>query len=173
MHDTLLSGTLIVMVGAPGAGKTTLAHRLAEHLPPGAWVNLDSLRESAVGDAADMSATHTAVALQDLIVWSRLSVGIGTVIDATSLDPHVRADLLAQARRWRRPTLAILHPTPLPVCLVRNAGRARVVPEHVIRRMHRQIPTSEQLRAEGFDHVLTAARANALLDEQEASGARV
>lgn len=65
--------------------------------------------------------------------------------NSTNLLATGRADLLARARRWRRPTLAILHPTPLLVCLARNAAAAERIrtgraAEHMLRDQARVVP---------------------------------
>ncbi|MGW4805840.1 AAA family ATPase [Kitasatospora sp. NPDC004272] len=155
MHTVPGSAPLIVLVGTAGAGKTTYCRRW----PATARLSLDSYRAMATDSAADQSATTTAVQVQELLLDARLARRLLTIVDSTALQQHVRAHLLARARYWRRPTLAVLFQVPLPVALRRNSNRARVVPADVVADQHRHLPTAEQLLAEGFDavDVLTTA----------------
>ncbi|MFE9427800.1 AAA family ATPase [Kitasatospora sp. NPDC006697] len=143
-------GTLIVLIGGSGAGKTTYA---TKHWP-GSWrLNLDSYRAMATDTEADQSATPVADQVQTLLLDARLSRNLTTVVDNTDLMPHVRAGLLARARYWQRPAAALLFTAPLQLCRERNAARDRVVPDHVLVEQHRLLPTAEQLLGEGFAHV--------------------
>ncbi|MGW7444988.1 AAA family ATPase [Kitasatospora sp. NPDC054795] len=149
MNLTLDPGTLTVLVGLSGAGKSTYAARW-----PASWtLNLDSYREMATDDAADQSATPVALQIQDLFLDARLSRRLTTIIDSTTLLPHARAHLLARARYWQRPCVAVLVDTPLDQCRRQNAARARVVPDHVLTDQHSQLPTVERLLGEGFHAV--------------------
>ncbi|WP_327071918.1 hypothetical protein [Kitasatospora sp. NBC_01302] len=65
----------------------------------------------------------------------------------------MRAGLLARARYWQRPAAALLFTADLELSRKRNAGRARVVPDHVLVEQHRFLPTVAQLPGEGFAHV--------------------
>jgi predicted kinase len=149
----LAPGTLVVLVGIPGCGKSTLAGRC-----PATWrVSLDAYRELATDDMADQSATPVAAQVQNLLLDARLARNLTTVVDATNIYPHVHAGLLARARYWQRPTAAILFDVPLPTAQARNAARARVVPGHVLYDLHGLLPTAGQLRDEGFDAVHLAS----------------
>jgi predicted kinase len=157
MHPTIEfePGTLAVMVGISGAGKTTFTAGY-----PRSWrISLDDVREWATDDAADQSATPVAAQVQALILDARLARGLTTVVDSTNVLPHVRAGLLARARYWQRPAAAVLFDLPLATCLARNAARTRVVPDDVLRSQHQRLPDHEQLLAEGWAavHVLPAA----------------
>ncbi len=148
---TLEPSTLAVLIGAPGAGKSTFAARY-----PASWrVSLDTYRELATGDAADQSATPVAAQIQDLLLDARLARGLTTVVDATNVYPHVRTGLLARARYWQRPALAVLFGVPLHICQARNAARPRQVPDDVLRELHQRLPTAHQLQAEGFTTIHT------------------
>ncbi|MFE6869599.1 AAA family ATPase [Kitasatospora sp. NPDC057692] len=152
MNLTFDPGTLIVLVGGSGAGKTTFAERRW----PATWrLNLDSYREMATDSAADQSATPVADQIQTLLLDARLSRSLTTVIDATGLYAHVRAALLARARYWQRPCVAVLFDVSLERRRELNAGRERVVPDHVLVDQERLLPTAEQLRSEGFARVET------------------
>ncbi|MFG2910911.1 AAA family ATPase [Kitasatospora sp. NPDC048286] len=142
-------GSLIVLVGGSGAGKTTFATRW-----PATWrLSLDDYRAMATDSAADQSATPVADQVQTLLLDARLSRSLTTVVDATALLPHVRAGLLARARYWQRPCVAVLFEVPLERRRELNAGRERVVPDHVLVDQELQMPTREQLLAEGFIRV--------------------
>lgn len=144
-------GTLAVLIGLSGSGKSTFASRF-----PASWrVCLDQFREMATDDAADQSATPTAAQIQNLLLEARLARGLTTLVDATNVMPHVRAGLLARARYFQRPAVAVLLDVPLATCLARNHSRARRVPDEILRAQHEQLPTADQLRAEGFTDIHT------------------
>ncbi|MEV7782749.1 ATP-binding protein [Kitasatospora sp. NPDC088351] len=150
MNFTFAPGTVIVLVGGSGAGKTTFATRRW----PATWrLSLDDFREMATDSAADQSATPVADQVQTLLLDARLSRNLTTVVDSTALLAHVRASLLARARYWQRPCSAVLFEVSLQRRRALNAGRERVVPDHVLVDQDRLIPSAEQLLAEGFAHV--------------------
>jgi predicted kinase len=144
-------GTLAVLVGVSGSGKSTYARRF-----PAAWrVCLDCFREMAANDAADQTATPTAAQIQALLLEARLARGLTTIVDATNVLPHVRAGLLARARYYQRPAVAVLFDVPLTECLARNTARTRRVPTDVLNQQRTHLPTAAQLRAEGFTDIHT------------------
>ena len=99
-------------------------------------------------------------------VTTQVGLSVGTlvktsgVIDATNTDWMWRAGLIVDARRHRRPAIAIVFNLPLDVCLGRNAARSRKVPASVIRRQVADVIRDiERLDLEGFAavHVLRSA----------------
>ncbi|MEO3978081.1 hypothetical protein [Streptomyces sp. CAU 1734] len=65
--------------------------------------------------------------------------------------------LLARARYWQRPAVAVLFDIPLATVEAQNASRDRVVRAHVVRELHDLTPTREQLLDEGFATVHLAS----------------
>lgn len=115
----------------------------------------------------DQSATPVAAQIQNLLLDARLARGRTTVADSTNVFPHVRAGLLARARYWQRPAVAVLFDVPLATAQAQNAARERVVPSHVLHDFHAQLPPPGQLHAEGFTAVHLASEL-----AQAAGGAR-
>ena len=156
---------LVVLIGAAGAGKSTLAARLFE---PSEIVSSDALRERVSGDAADQRATRPAFGILHREVRRRLAAGRLVVVDATNVEATARATLcrLADAARVQAIAIAIV-PSAREVHR-RNASRAaRVVPQDIIDRHLGRLDDlgttsaaiAAALLAEGFTaaHVLRSA----------------
>jgi predicted kinase len=139
-------GPVVVLIGAPGAGKSTFAATF----PSSCVLNLDAYREMVSGDAHDQGATEDAVRAQYAVLKSRLRRGLPSVLDSTNLRERVRADLLHLTRWHEVPALAVVFTISLETCLRRNAARPRPVPEQVVRDMHALTPDSRTLMMEGF-----------------------
>ena len=138
----------LVTIGAPGAGKTTWVKRC---LPPGTIdLNLDDFRALVLGDATDQSRIDEVLAHRDARLREAAIAGLDVVISDTNLSPAFRDALQSQLSDLGYAVQFMLFDTPLEVCLTRNAGRERQVPEHVIRRLHGQyLAQREGLLARG------------------------
>jgi predicted kinase len=150
--------SLIVLVGAAGAGKSTLAARL---FAPSEILSSDAYREAVSGDAADQRATRLAFSILHRELEKRLGARRLTVVDATNVEAPARQALVARAAAARVPAIAIVLALPATVVAARNAGRTgRVVDQAVVDRHLRRLAAAlatDRLGAESFAavHVLT------------------
>lgn len=146
--------SVIVLVGAAGAGKSTFARR---HFAPDEILSSDAFRAQIAGDEADQAATVAAFRALHRALDRRLAAGLLTVVDATNVTAHARRDILQRAGAAAVPAVAIVLDLPLDEVLARNAGRTRVVPERAVRShvadLRRALATG-RLEAEGFAHVI-------------------
>ncbi len=150
----LAEGTLVVLVGPPGSGKSTWA---AEHFGADQVVSSDRLR-AVVGEGEhDQAASTDAFAVLHLVLTARVRRRLTTVVDTTGLDAAERRRYLDLAHRHGVPCVAVVMDTPPSECRRRNASRARRVPDGVLRT---QLATFAAVRAglpdEGFDDVVLA-----------------
>ncbi|WP_329020429.1 ATP-binding protein [Streptomyces sp. NBC_01601] len=147
-------GTLVVFVGPAAAGKS----RFSDTFPADWVVSLDELRGRLTGDRGKQSVTPQAVRIQDLLVETRLEHNVTTILDSTNVEAAVRAQLVARARRWGRPVVAVVFVTGLDVCLLRNAKRPanRRVPDDTVTWQFEQTELSlPALAGERFTSVRT------------------
>lgn len=122
--------SVVILVGAAGAGKSTFA---ARHFPPDAVLSSDQLRAAIAGDAADQSATRRAFTLLHRALDRRLAAGLLTVVDATNVTAAARRTIRRTAARHGVPVVAIVLDLPEAVVRERNAARStRVVPDEVV-----------------------------------------
>ncbi|GAA2359010.1 polynucleotide kinase-phosphatase [Nonomuraea africana] len=112
--------SLVVLVGVSGSGKSTFA---ARHFKPTQVISSDFCRGLVSDDENDQSATQAAFDLLDHIVETRLSRGLLTVVDATSVQFAARQKLIALARKHDVLCDAIVLDVPEEVAIERNAGR--------------------------------------------------
>jgi protein phosphatase len=155
--------SLVVLIGAAGSGKTTLAARLFD---AGEIISSDGLRAAVSGDPADQRATRPAFAILHREVGRRLVAGQVVVVDATNVERTARHSLLKLAAAAGVPAIALVLALPPLVVHARNAARShRVVAPDVVDRHLAQMArllgdgdeaAAEALAAEGFDSVAIA-----------------
>src|SRR6478752_1897791 len=147
--------SLVLLIGAAGAGKSTLAARLFE---PSEVLSSDAFRALISGDAADQRATRTAFDRLHRELATRLLAGHLTVLDATNLQRSARQAGIARARAAGVPVIAIVLDLPATAVMARNAARVgRVVDPAVVQRHLAAVRTTVddgRLAAEGLDAVV-------------------
>jgi protein phosphatase len=128
----IADGALVLLVGAAGSGKSSLAARLFE---PGSVLSSDAIRAELSGDESNQAVTRTAFRILHERAERRLLAGELTVVDATNIGASARQPLIRQAASHRRPVTVLVLDLPAEVCLARNAGRpGRVVPAAAVER---------------------------------------
>src|SRR4051794_5689343 len=144
---------LVVLVGAPGAGKS---HWAAQWFRPEAVVSSDRLRALVGTGEHDQRASKDAFAVLDLVVDRRLKRKLTTVVDSTALEEERRHSYVELARRHRVPVYAVAFDTDASVCRARNRERDHTVPSKVLTGM---LEAAERamalLPSESFDAVLS------------------
>ncbi|HEY2916633.1 MAG TPA: AAA family ATPase [Candidatus Limnocylindrales bacterium] len=157
---------LVVLVGAAGAGKSTLAARLfaADQV-----LSSDAYRQALSGDAADQSATSAAFRRLHHDLHVRLAEGRTTVVDATNVTSFARRTLTRIAARHAVAALALVLDLDPALVHARNATRAgRIVPSDAVDRQLRDLARSlrrAELAEEGFaavHHLRTTDEVDAL-----------
>jgi predicted kinase len=144
--------TAYVMVGAPGAGKSTYAHKLAE-TANAVIISGDSIRAELYGDESNQGQWSE---IQDRIEeMVSEAVGCPLVMDGTHYrrDYRRQALTLLQSYGYENVEAVVVNPD-LETCILRNATRHRHVPRHVIQRMHDALQSSLRgIEDEGFTQV--------------------
>lgn len=142
-----------VMVGAPGAGKSTFARRIKAKHPGAVIICGDEIRKDLYGNA-DIQGNW--VEIHDEIV-RRLEENTGSVIimDGTHYRASYRKETLSllQSYGYSDVEAVVVNP-PLDLCLAQNAARSRIVPRYVIEKMHSSLQASLRgIDSEGFSMV--------------------
>jgi len=152
MKITLPELSLVVLVGASGAGKSTFARR---HFLPTEIISSDFCRGLVSDDENSLDATNDAFDVLHYIVGKRLARGKLTVIDATNVQPNARAGLIGLAKQYHTLATAIVLNVPEGTCRERNESRPdRNFGPHVVRNHTQQLRRSLRgLTREGFRHV--------------------
>lgn len=132
---------LILLVGIPGAGKSTLAKKIIEkgfHC-----LSADPIREELYGDAAEQGDKEQVFKIFFERFDDALAKELDIIIDNTNLNPRQRKPILekAQAAGYTDIQLWLLD-VPLDVCLKRNASRPRVVPDDIVANMFMELNRS-------------------------------
>jgi predicted kinase len=150
--------SLVVLVGAAGAGKSTFARR---HFPPDEIVSSDECRTRVSGNTYDPAATSEVFELMRSRVAERLGAGKLTVVDATNAAAEHRAPLVRLAQVHGFEPVAVVLALPEHVCQERTADRPdRTISPFVVRSHARSVRRSvPRLRSEGFRviYVLSSA----------------
>jgi predicted kinase len=141
-----------VMVGAPGAGKSTYAKKLAE-TENAVIISGDDVRQELYGDSSVQGSW--------IQIWDRIeelvsgSCGMSVILDGTHYRKDYREEAITLLRSfgYLRVEAVVVNPS-LPACLARNFQRKRHVPDYVIKEMHEKLQTSlKTIDNEDFDRI--------------------
>jgi protein phosphatase len=147
--------SLVVLVGVTGSGKSTFART---RFTPTQVLSSDAFRAMVADDENDQSSSAAAFDALHYVAGKRLAAGRLTVIDATNVQEHARAGLVALARAHDVLPVAIVLDVPEEVCWARTEARPdRDFGRTVVARQARDLRRSvKRLAREGFRtvHVL-------------------
>jgi predicted kinase len=142
-----------VLVGIPGAGKTTYARK---QIPRALRISLDDLRLMFTGRTfeprVEAAVEVAADALRESLAAYAGSKRVDLVHDATNVSRSRRAPLIATALRYRLSPIAVYLPVSLELALARNQERPFPVPLLAIQRF-RKILVPPVLD-EGFEEII-------------------
>jgi predicted kinase len=138
---------IVVLVGLPGSGKSTYVEKIGAPV-----LSSDTIREQLADDPTDQTIHGRVFRTLRHMLRHRLELGRPvTYIDATNLTPRERRAYIRMGELYGASVDAVFFDVPLAVCLERNHGRTRVVPDDVVERMAAKLrpPAVE----EGFSQV--------------------
>ena len=141
-----------VLCGAPGSGKTTYANSLSKK-HNAVILSGDDIRTELYG--------NSEVQPNWIEIWSQIenkieeNVGMPLIVDGTHCRKDYREEILVLLRSYGYEHIdAVVFHVPLETCLLRNAGRKRIVPEHTVRHMHQSLERSLRgIHQEQFDSI--------------------
>lgn len=127
---------LTILVGIPGSGKSTWAQAHAYEGNRPVIVSSDELRAVIGKDENDQTVSGKVFETMEFMVAYLLNRGHRVFVDATNYKRKDRARWIALAKRYNASVEVVVFPVTLETAKRQNANRARVVPEHVLDRMH-------------------------------------
>jgi predicted kinase len=132
---------LILLIGLPGSGKTTLAKKLVERGFQS--ISADTIRKDLYGDEAEQGDPEKVFAIFFEQLDQMLSNGADIVVDNTNLKAKHRKEITDRAQPFGyEDTQLWLIDVPLAQCLERNRLRPRKVGDDIVANMYMEFNRS-------------------------------
>ncbi len=147
-----MENKLVVMIGLPGSGKSTIAQKMHEDNISSVLLSSDSIREELLG-AADVNTREGNQLVFNTLhqrLRESLAEGKSVIYDATNINSRKRKGFLSQISKDIVKECVYVA-TSIEECISRNETRERKVPVDVIHRMHKTLHVPSY--SEGWDHI--------------------
>lgn len=160
VSSILYPASLILLIGLPGSGKTTLAQQLITQRPDYRLVSTDRIRAQLFGDEATQGPwlqvwREVQRQFQRSLTEMLQGQAFGVIYDATNAARKQRRRVVQLARGVGFSHISYVWlDTPLALCLERNQKRDRQVPEEIILQMQRQLLGAPPGLGEGCDRLI-------------------
>lgn len=126
--------TLILLVGPPGAGKTTYAEKYISEHSNTVHLSSDKIRKELWGDEATQGDNSEVFYRMQTRAIDGLNFGYDVIYDATNMTRKDRAGIISACPKFARIAAHIIW-APIETCIERDAERKRTVGKEVIDRM--------------------------------------
>lgn len=138
-------GTLIILRGVPGSGKTTWARTYCENHRTAKRVNKDDLRAMLNDGAYSLTNEAFVQQAQIAIIEAAARSHCQVVIDDTNINPDHIETFTELAQRIGYGIRIVDMTTPLEECIRRDAERARPVGANRIRDMYQRLQAQRKV----------------------------
>lgn len=164
--------TLIVPVGLPCAGKSTLSKRLLsmEYIEPAAVVSPDHYRYFMTGNSALQHRNKEVFEVCHTIAQVRLQEGLDVFFDATNITHDAVRKIEHIAHIGSADSVLVVFTTPTEECLARNAARLTPVPDDAMERMIDRLVQFEPYTAARYSRVYSSDEYLEFAKHEVASG---
>jgi predicted kinase len=159
VHGVEIPTGLVILVGPPGAGKTTFTEELASQgkIDGGAALSSDAICLEMFGTTDDRESKDPEVFAElDRRITERLASGKPAIVDATNVRKEARARLIGFAQQTGVPVTALKFTSDVATLIAQNAERDRNEDEAMVReyaKTMRNTASDEELHLEGVDCV--------------------
>lgn len=138
--------SLVLLVGVPGSGKTTLSKTLTDRGYKN--MNADAIREELWGDAGDQREPAKVFEVFNQRLEEAFAQGLDIVIDNTNINSRHRDPILQRAKKAGYTDIQLwVLDVPLETCLAQNKMRERCVPEEIVNNYFKTLQTHGKPRS--------------------------
>lgn len=162
---------LIILIGVPGSGKTTLAYKMLKEDANSVRVNRDDIRKMIKGSYSPDEVFETLVSsLQDAAIAGSLKKKYTVILDNTNCRPKYIRELIVKYGKISKVTLEFVGvDLTLKQLYERNDIRDKPVPADVIEKMFKGLAIVLKAKKE-LNQLIEDMSAETILNEQTQNG---